>query len=114
MVLDVYLAPLSDNGIFSAFVDGTWVDGPLATSGDGSYSLNSASPGSSVGNFSAEFLAVGAGAEAGADSVFYRLTGTPAAPTGPFDVEVIAMIGRDVVAIDTLSAVPMTPASSSR
>ncbi len=110
MVLDVYLAPLSDNGRFSAFVDGTWVDGPLGTSADGSYGFNAASPGSSVGDFSAEFLTMGFGP----DSVFYRLTGTPAAPTRPFDVEVIAMVGPDVVAIDTLSALPMTAASSRR
>ena len=108
MVLDVYLAPFSESGRFSAFVDGTWVDGPVATSADGWYTFNSRVAGSLTGQFSAEFLVVGA------DTVTYRMEGIPSRPDSPFDVEVQAVVGFETVAIDTLSAVLTTPASSSR
>jgi hypothetical protein len=108
MMLDVYLAPFSEFGFFSAFVGGTWVDGAVATSADGSYTFHSSGVGSLGGHFSAQFLVVGA------DTVTYRMEGTPAAPTRPFDVVVREVVGSETVAIDTLSAVLMTPASSGR
>ncbi len=109
MMLDVYLAPFSEFGFFSAFVGGTWVDGAVATSADGSYTFHSSVVGGSLGgHFSAQFLVVGA------DTVTYRMEGTPTAPTRPFDVVVREVVGSETVAIDTLSAVLMTPASSGR
>ena len=98
-VLDVYLAPLNESGAFSAFVDGTWVDGPVATSAVGWYQFNSQLPGSVGDYFSAEFLVVGA------DTVTYRMEGTPVLSGGAFALAVNAMVGPVVVATDTLSAI---------
>ena len=98
-MLDVYLAPLNESGAFSAFVDGTWVDGPVATSAVGWYQFNSQLPGSVGDYFSAEFLVVGA------DTVTYRMEGTPVLSGGAFALAVNAMVGPVVVATDTLSAI---------
>ncbi len=108
LMFDVYLAPFSESGRLSAFVDGSWVDGPVATSADGWYTFNSPVVGSLTGQFSAEFVVVGA------DTVRYRMEGTPARPDRPFDVEVSAVLGVDTVAVDTLSMVSMTAAFNSR
>ena len=82
------------------------MDGAVATSADGQYTLNSPVVGSLSGRLSAEFLTVGS------DSVIYRMTGTPAAPTRPFDVEVTKIVGFETVATDTLSAVLVEAAAS--
>lgn len=96
VVLDLYLYPLRGN-LTSAFVDGTWADGAIATSGDGSYSLNEGVSGSQSGRFDMQFVTVGQ------DTVVYRLEGFPARPTGPFDVTVYAMGGFEQPVLDTLT-----------
>jgi hypothetical protein len=95
-VLDVYLDPLRGSQT-SAFVDGTWEDGAIATSGDGSYFLNSSLSGSQSGQFDMQFATVGQ------DTVVYRLEGFPARPSNPFDVTAYTMAGFEQPALDTLT-----------
>ncbi len=95
-VLDVYLDPRIGN-VTSAFVDGTWVDGPIATSGDGSYWLNVPGSGSVHGRFDTHF------ATALADTVFYELVGFPGQPDRPFDVIVTSIVDFVPAVVDTLA-----------
>jgi hypothetical protein len=96
-VLDVYLDPRQGN-VTSAFVDGTWVDGPIATSGDGSYRFNAPGSGSVSGRFDTLFATVSA------DTVFYELVGFPGRPDRPFDVIVTSIMDFVPAVVDTLAA----------
>jgi hypothetical protein len=96
-VLDVYLDPRQGN-VTSAFVDGTWVDGPIATSGDGSYWFNVPGSGSVSGRFDTLFTTVSA------DTVFYELVGFPGQPDRPFDVIVTSIVDFVPAVVDTLTA----------
>lgn len=87
ILLDVYLEPFLGDGAFSAFVDGTWVSGPVSTTADGRYRYDSAVAGSGPGRFEATFMAV-----SGSMRAWYVISGAPSRPSSSFQALVTASV----------------------
>jgi hypothetical protein len=87
VTLDVYLEPYRRRGEFSAFLDGTWVDGPLSTSVDGQYEYATAYASSGPGTFEVTLATVSDGRP-----VWYVIAAANARATQPFDAWVTAVV----------------------
>jgi hypothetical protein len=87
IILDLYLQPFRRHGEFSAFVDGTWVHGPVSTSADGQYEYAAAAARSGRGNFEAMFATVSENGR-----VAYLISGSPSRASDPFQALVTSSI----------------------
>ena len=98
ITVDLYLDEI-EHRYFSAFVDGTWVQGPLHLSGDGNFGY---------GQPDALRLIFGTGIVANPSSAsyktFYTLTGTRTDDRTPFAVQVAAHDSIGTVFNATLTA----------
>jgi hypothetical protein len=87
ILLDLYLEPLLRDGEFSAFVDGTWVHGPVSTSADGQYRYTSAAASSGPGRFDVTFMTVSENGRA-----WHAISGAPSRASGPFQAIVTTAV----------------------
>jgi len=86
ITLDLYLEPFRQHGEFSAFVDGTWVRGPVSTSADGRYEYRTAGR-TGPGSFEVTFATVSEDRR-----VVYLISGSPSGASHPFQALVTSSI----------------------
>jgi hypothetical protein len=87
VILDLYLEPYRQRGEFSAFVDGTWVHGPVSTSADGRYEYLTPAAEAGPGDFLATFATV-----SDSGRVAYFIFGSPSRVSSSFQAPVTSSI----------------------